>query len=168
MSLDATTTLLPPAPSLNDLPEELLAIVARYLKIRDVCRLRATCRTLASHSVVLAGSCIPASLRFFRSATCAPVAVLSWATSGDARYHTPESETLGWVGREEGREDSETTHVEKRRKNTADTGAKATRRERKGNRQKEIRRYDEMEEEKQWGRRNDLKKKERRMSPAIP
>lgn len=68
--------------SLVDLPRELFALVASYLEISDVCKLRGTCRTLAGYNAELAGACMPAYCELIQDDVCAPEAVLAWAVGG--------------------------------------------------------------------------------------
>lgn len=80
MALSASATA-----GLKDMPEEILVRIATHLELSDVCRLRATCRTLVGRSAALAGACKYVCLELKRSyddATLAPPAVLAWAVCG--------------------------------------------------------------------------------------
>lgn len=86
MPLDPTTAVLPaavapadapPVPedpeeaaavpvlqSLVDIPNDVFPRIARHLNLADVCALRATCRTMAHCSAILAAECIPEVLPY--------------------------------------------------------------------------------------------------------
>lgn len=55
------------------------ALIAPYLSLGEVCRLRASCHRLLRCSAVLAGGCLPQTRRFERNGKCVPDAVLAWA-----------------------------------------------------------------------------------------
>lgn len=73
----------PAAPSLIGLPTELFALMAAYLNLADVCRLRATCRTMVGHSATVAGACITKRCELVQHGAYAPEAVLAWAVGGN-------------------------------------------------------------------------------------
>lgn len=74
-------------PGLVDLPDELFALVAPYLTLKDIYQLRATCRKVWHCSAVLARACQSATRQLKSDGEDAPrKAVLAWAMASSSRY----------------------------------------------------------------------------------
>lgn len=69
-------------PTLLDIPDELFGSVAKYMTLREVRHLRATCRKMARLSPVLAGACSGGTMFLMRRDSSAPDSLLAWAVGG--------------------------------------------------------------------------------------